>query len=368
MSEELEQRLMGHWFAAQSPEIIPDDSIHPDDDMYRDDVLQMDAARRSFEYMRSGYEAFRVLLNVLEQADRKPKSILDFGCGYGRLMRFLVQRWDPQDVWASDVLKPAVDFVRSSFGVPGFYSTNDPDTLDLERKYSLIWVGSLFTHLPGYRFRGFLPKLFSALEPDGLLVFSTHTQEVLGDVDRHPTGFTYQRHSESRLLDLDEYGATFVTPRSVRSMCKTMGIENVWILERELWRIQDLYVMSPGPVPGLASWSNAPILRGSISKSTVEDDHAWVGGWVRSPIHMSPIADVRVCIDGEHWFEAQHREKAEPLAASEGGESFRQTDWYIEGSTQKIGPGEHTLVAVARTQDGRQDAFDASILQIPATT
>lgn len=43
-----------------------------------------------------------------------------------------------------------------------------------QERFDLIWCGSLLTHLEAERWRQFLPLFESLLEPNGLLVFSTH--------------------------------------------------------------------------------------------------------------------------------------------------------------------------------------------------
>ena len=72
----------------------------------------------------SGYEAYvgrwsrRVASEFLQWLAVPAQSAwLDFGCGYGRVIRFLVERVPPDRIWASDVAHEAVDFCRSEFGV-----------------------------------------------------------------------------------------------------------------------------------------------------------------------------------------------------------------------------------------------------------
>jgi hypothetical protein len=68
-----------------------------------------------------GVEAYGTrALNVIGLIDRSieaggrdvgdVRSWLAFGCGYGRVIRFLVQRVDPDRVYATDVIEEAVEF------------------------------------------------------------------------------------------------------------------------------------------------------------------------------------------------------------------------------------------------------------------
>ena len=68
-------------------------------------------------------------------------------------------------------------------------------------------------------FKKWLGKLYSFLAPKGLLVFSVHDQAVLpSDIAMPVTGFFFQPHSESRSLDKNQYGSTWVTEDFVRNV------------------------------------------------------------------------------------------------------------------------------------------------------
>ena len=52
------------------------------------------------------------------------------------------------------------------------YSQEDPTQIELPGPFDMIWVGSLFTHVPEARWIQFLDLLASVLAKDGLLVFT----------------------------------------------------------------------------------------------------------------------------------------------------------------------------------------------------
>ena len=254
----------------------------------------------------------------------------------------------------------------STFGVNAFESQTAPEDLVLPRKFDVIWVASLFSHLPRTSFTQFLARLYEALEPDGLLIFSTHTPEVLAAEERDASGFTFVRASESHVLDLGDYGSTFVEPTLVRELCAEVGIAHTYGLERELWNIQDVYVVSPSAQPGLNDWSAAPIANGTILKADVsETGHAWVGGYVRVPAHEAPIQEVALVL-GENLPVNRKstilRPLEEQLQLTEGGERFTQIDWYTEGPMPELLNRRETLCAIARLRSGAEWCFDATWL------
>jgi SAM-dependent methyltransferase len=100
-------------------------------------------------------------------------AVLDLPCGYGRLLRFLVQHVPSRRIWVADTDMQAVRFCVAEFGVCGFTAPRDPTALRLPRAFDLVYVGSLLTHLPPESGMVLLERITAGLRPGGLLVFST---------------------------------------------------------------------------------------------------------------------------------------------------------------------------------------------------
>jgi len=105
---------------------------------------------------------------------------LDFGCGYGRVLRFLVERVPPERVFASDVAKEGVDFCRSEFAVHGIYS--DPDLTRVRlSSFDFIYAISVLTHLNERNSLAMLRLLGESLTPGGIALFTVHGQYSLAN-------------------------------------------------------------------------------------------------------------------------------------------------------------------------------------------
>ena len=184
-------------------------------------------------------------------------SLLDFGCGFGRAMRFLSLELDPNKIFVSDLYEEALDFQARRYGVQPLPSTSDPEALDLGRKFDFIWVGSLFTHLPERSFSRWLATLRSHLEDGGLLAFSTHHARRLPQGLVLPeSGLFFLASSESHSHDLEEYGSAWVNESFVSRAVSKTGDPLHFFVPRALDSYQDLVVV-PGGAPRQASLGQA---------------------------------------------------------------------------------------------------------------
>lgn len=124
-------------------------------------------------YFPTGALALRCTrLAMLETRKETCESILDFACGYGRALRFFRAAFPDARLTACDISADAVDFCAQEFGAVPVYSQEDPAQVQLPGPFDMIWVGSLFTHVPEARWIQFLDLLSSVLAKDGLLVFT----------------------------------------------------------------------------------------------------------------------------------------------------------------------------------------------------
>jgi len=130
-------------------------------------------------YFLSGYSALSCIRKALDAAGKKSVScILDFGCGHGRVLRTLAANFPKAKLTAVDSNKGGVDFCAREFGAKPVYSNFAFSSLSFDRKFDLIWVGSVFTHLSCERWPKLLTLLRSVLAENGSLLFSTHGRDA----------------------------------------------------------------------------------------------------------------------------------------------------------------------------------------------
>lgn len=147
---------------------IPD-LISEHDDMYaRGEPGAME------HYMHVGRSAVEVIVNAMVAAG-KPNvgTVLDLPCGGGRVTRHLSALFPDAEVYASDLNPHKEDFVVRSLGAKS--TPPNPDfAREPDRRFDLIFVGSLVTHFDAEKFKRSVNWFIRALAPDGLLVLTTH--------------------------------------------------------------------------------------------------------------------------------------------------------------------------------------------------
>jgi SAM-dependent methyltransferase len=207
--------------------------VHPNDPEL---VGRSGSARNA--YAAAGREALDLVATVLSRVHMSwadVQSCLDFGCGYGRVMRWLRLQLEPERLVAADVDPAAVRFCAQEFDVRPIRLAIDPRVTDVG-KHSLIWVGSVFTHLPGDVCGRLSASLSESLQPGGVLVLSTHGPSSLdratqfgagvsrdrGAIDRELTrhGISYRPYPHYRHA---RYGLTWHTEEYVQGLFGTRG-------------------------------------------------------------------------------------------------------------------------------------------------
>lgn len=130
------------------------------------------------------------------------RSLLDFGCGYGRVARYLRAAFPDAQLDVTDYDHEGVAWCVEAFGA------SDVAGNITEDQYDLIWVGSVFTHLPEAIFSTLIRSLKRGLRRDGILIFTTHGAQpafhldhfARGDTDRQYMSYGLSRESAAAIV------------------------------------------------------------------------------------------------------------------------------------------------------------------------
>lgn len=282
-------------------------NISENDEMYLFALRHFkgDMDRACIELLTTGKQSMDILRQIIHWhfgGFSNISALLDFASGYGRLTRFLIQELSPKKIWVCDIYKDAIMFQKKHFGVHGIVSVRDPDDFIINKTFDCIFVASLFSHLPESKFVGWLKKLYNSLTPKGLLVFSVHDVGVL------PTGLTmgdkdifYIPESESRSLDMSDYGTTYVTESFVSMVIRDMtGDSCYYRKKRGLWWFQDLYILPKNPDTDFRNFHISPGPAGYVDRCEVtENDQILFEGWAADFSTDAFIRDIQIIVDGK---------------------------------------------------------------------
>lgn len=114
------------------------------------------------------------------------KSILDFGCGYGRIARLMYYFTDEDNFFGVDPSEKSLKICHADGLTKNFlFAEYLPSTLPVEKKtFDLIFAFSVFTHLSESATTTCLNTLAKYLKPDGLLAISIRPIEYW-DLDKY---------------------------------------------------------------------------------------------------------------------------------------------------------------------------------------
>ena len=141
-------------------------------------------------------------------------KILDFGCGWGRLVRTFLKDFHIENIFATDVDAEVIEIARSllpevHFAVnQGLASLPYPDA-----SFDIIVANSVFSHLAERNFRFWMQELTRVLKPGRALVFTTWGRGLLAMAkDVFETGerrFEWQRNILNGFDSYQELHARF---------------------------------------------------------------------------------------------------------------------------------------------------------------
>ena len=224
--------------------------ISPRDDIYRFFDGHPTSVNPLRDYFADGWRTMSELMLLLESVQRPllgAGSFLEFASGHGRFTRHLVKALGAQRVTVSDVVSDAVAFAQQALGAAGFVSTARPQDLAWPQRHDVVFVLSLFSHLPRATWGAWLARLWDMVAPGGVLVFSTHGTEAArrAGVALDGEGYFFAPSSESHAIDAQEYGTAFSDEGFVRArLAEHAGDATVLrFAPTWFWHHQDAWVL-----------------------------------------------------------------------------------------------------------------------------
>ncbi len=136
-------------------------------------------------FLESGRLAAQSIREALERAGspiESLESILDFGCGCGRVVR----NWSSLDaqVSGSDLSGEAIDWCRAHLSFARFETNGlSPPLAFADGSYDFAYALSVLTHLPEAIQHAWMTELRRVVRPGGLVLVTTHGERYLERLD-----------------------------------------------------------------------------------------------------------------------------------------------------------------------------------------
>lgn len=161
------------------------------------------------------------------------KTILDFGCGYGRFARIMYYYTDPDNYCGVDPWDLSIELCRKA-NLPGHLAVSEylPTSLPVgTTKFDLIFAFSVFTHLSSRAAGLALRTLRNYISDTGLLVITIrpidywslgHVLELIPDAarlvaDHRKYGFAFHPHVRPAVEGDVTYGDTSMSLEFLRN-------------------------------------------------------------------------------------------------------------------------------------------------------
>jgi ubiquinone/menaquinone biosynthesis C-methylase UbiE len=241
------------------------------------ELRQITAAPDLPEFLWTGLVDMERIMTLFEKvsnhANIEPPTILDFGCGCGRMVRFLGNCSTTYTIHACEVNSDHVNWCRDNLKNIEISQCDILPPLPYKDKmFNLIYGLSVFTHLSENNAIKWLSEMNRVLKPDGILIVTIHGLTALNTIknstlhqqmfnlgcdvvkqiiDKFPQNtFIFNKYDQNTIEIAkagSEYGNTFIHPDYIY---KKWAIEGFKVLE-----------VIPG---GLRNWQDLVILQRSL--------------------------------------------------------------------------------------------------------
>jgi SAM-dependent methyltransferase len=137
---------------------------------------------------RSFYTKLRGLYAHHGETSLAESTVLDFGCGWGRLTRYLLRDVAPGRLYGCDPVEGVLESCRANRVWASFArSAPVPERLPFDERFDLAFAFSVFTHLSEVAHEASLLALHRSLRPGGILVLTVRPPDYLSECEAmHP--------------------------------------------------------------------------------------------------------------------------------------------------------------------------------------
>lgn len=149
------------------------------------------------------------------------EKILDYGCGWGRIIRTMYYYSNPDTIYGCDPWDESISRCREA-NIQAHLTISDylPKSIPFDVKFDLIYAFSVFTHLSRRATESALSALRKSISFDGLLVITIRPVEYWElSEEMHAAhlrdGFAFKPHQRQAMDGDITYGDTSMSPEFI---------------------------------------------------------------------------------------------------------------------------------------------------------
>ncbi len=217
----------------------------PSDDLIKLVTPPFDAA----QFLRSGGDVMRLLCGLLRINGLPPeslRSVLDFGCGCGRVLRhFPVLGIKNLQLHGTDYNPVLIDWCKQNLPIADFHVNNlEPPLIYGNQAFDFVFAISVFTHFTEPLQFAWLDEMARILAPRGHLLVTLHGEAFMLDLDEEEK----QQFQSGQLVvkNVERMGENICGAYHPVQYVKdkfTRSFDIVQIIQQEQPRWQDVYLL-----------------------------------------------------------------------------------------------------------------------------
>jgi SAM-dependent methyltransferase len=227
-------------------------TLPPDDLMIRIGVSPEAFPTRSARediFVQLGHGVYQCIRDAVPSQDGQ--TILDFGCGSGRVLRCFLSEPGVQ-LTGCDIHHPSIAWMQAAFPSTVRLYANDetPPLPEADDTFDLIYCGSVFSHLTAWA--PWLLELRRVLKPGGALVASVHGEGYWSEGFHGARGVRWDEDNTGMLVE--HYGSTFEDSWGPAVYVSEWWVREHWGRALNIERFEPAGFALPGTLSGGQAW------------------------------------------------------------------------------------------------------------------
>jgi SAM-dependent methyltransferase len=132
--------------------------------------------------LRAGWQAYLLFKEVYERHAgliAECNGVLDFGCGWGRIIRFFTKDVGPANLWGVDPDAALIEWCRAFPWAQFAIINRQPPLQFADATFDLVYSFSVFSHFSEEMHASWVRELARVLRPGGMLIATTREREFI---------------------------------------------------------------------------------------------------------------------------------------------------------------------------------------------